>query len=158
MSIFVIEVSAVLQQNQSRRLTVYSAYTLAILLGHLKLPHEEIKRAVLSMDETTLCEAHIKQLLLYAPDHKEVCIIPCLPQSFVACKIMFAAPLCSVYFSVSCIQMFHLLQCQMYPSISCTPCYMQPYVPSIPTIHLLQCFMHTNVLSTPMSTVTPNFI
>jgi hypothetical protein len=24
------------------------------------------------MDETTLSEAHVKQLLLYAPDHKEV--------------------------------------------------------------------------------------
>ncbi|XP_028395441.1 delphilin-like isoform X2 [Dendronephthya gigantea] len=46
-------------------------YNIAILLGHLKLPHEEIKRAVLSMDETTLSEAHVKQLLLYAPDHKE---------------------------------------------------------------------------------------
>ena len=47
-------------------------YNIAILLGHLKLPHEEIKRAVLSMDETTLSEAHVKQLLLYAPDHKEI--------------------------------------------------------------------------------------
>ena len=47
-------------------------FLLAILLGHLKLPHEEIKRAVLSMDETKLSEAHVKQLLLYAPDHKEV--------------------------------------------------------------------------------------
>lgn len=47
-------------------------YNLAILLGHLKMPFEEIKRALLAMDEKKFSESHLKQLLLYAPDSKEL--------------------------------------------------------------------------------------
>ena len=42
------------------------------MLGHLKMPFEEIKQALLSMDEKKFSEAHLKQLLIYAPDSKEV--------------------------------------------------------------------------------------
>ncbi|KAJ7382145.1 Delphilin [Desmophyllum pertusum] len=47
-------------------------YNIAILLGHLKMPFEEIKQALLSMDEKKFSESHLKQLLLYAPDSKEL--------------------------------------------------------------------------------------
>lgn len=36
------------------------------------MPFEEIKNALLAMDQKTFSEAHLKQLLLYAPDSKEV--------------------------------------------------------------------------------------
>lgn len=45
---------------------------IAILLGHLKIPFEEIKQALLAMDEKKFTESHLKQLLLYAPDKEEV--------------------------------------------------------------------------------------
>lgn len=45
---------------------------IAILLGHLKIPFEEIKQALLAMDEQKFSESHLKQLLLYAPDKEEV--------------------------------------------------------------------------------------
>lgn len=50
---------------------IYSKPT-AILLGHLKIPFEEIKQALLAMDEKKFTESHLKQLLLYAPDKEEV--------------------------------------------------------------------------------------
>ena len=55
----------------SRVTTVHSKPT-AILLGHLKIPFEEIKQALLAMDEKKFTESHLKQLLLYAPDKEEV--------------------------------------------------------------------------------------
>lgn len=45
---------------------------IAILLGHLKIPFEEIKQALLAMDEKKFTESHLRQLLLYAPDKEEV--------------------------------------------------------------------------------------
>lgn len=45
---------------------------IAILLGHLKIPFEQIKQALLAMDEKKFSESHLKQLLLYAPDKEEV--------------------------------------------------------------------------------------
>lgn len=39
------------------------------------MPLEEIKNALLTMDQKTFSEAHLKQLLLYAPDSKEVKIL-----------------------------------------------------------------------------------
>ena len=36
------------------------------------MPFDDIKNALLAMDEKTFSEAHLKQLLLYAPDSKEV--------------------------------------------------------------------------------------
>lgn len=39
------------------------------------MPFEEIKNALLAMDQKTFSEAHLKQLLLYAPDSKEVKIL-----------------------------------------------------------------------------------
>ena len=50
---------------------IYSKPT-AILLGHLKIPFEEIKQALLAMDEKKFTESHLKQLLVYAPDKEEV--------------------------------------------------------------------------------------
>ena len=50
----------------------YFILFLAILLGHLKMPFEDIKNSLLAMDEKKFSEAHLKQLLLYAPDSKEV--------------------------------------------------------------------------------------
>ena len=45
---------------------------IAILLGHLKIPFEEIKEALLAMDEKKFTESHLQQLLAYAPDKEEV--------------------------------------------------------------------------------------
>ena len=39
------------------------------------MPFEEIKNALLAMDQKTFSEAHLTQLLLYAPDSKEVKIL-----------------------------------------------------------------------------------
>ena len=46
----------------------------AILLGHLKLPIEKIREAILSCDDTVLSEQHLKQLETFAPNKKEVCV------------------------------------------------------------------------------------
>lgn len=53
-------------------LLIFIFFFLAILLGHLKMPFEDIKNSLLAMDEKKFSEAHLKQLLLYAPDSKEV--------------------------------------------------------------------------------------
>ena len=53
------------------QVSIYSKPT-AILLGHLKIPFEEIKQALLAMDEKKFTESHLKQLLVYAPDKEEV--------------------------------------------------------------------------------------
>ena len=44
----------------------------AILLGHLKMPFEEIKQALMAMDKAKFTETHLNQLFLYAPDKEEV--------------------------------------------------------------------------------------
>ena len=44
----------------------------AILLGHLKMSHAEIKRAVLRLDTETLSEQHLRVMKDFAPDEKEV--------------------------------------------------------------------------------------
>ena len=44
----------------------------AILLGHLKLPAQAIKQAVLSCDDSVLAEQHLRQMEAFAPDKKEV--------------------------------------------------------------------------------------
>ncbi|XP_058013206.1 delphilin [Ahaetulla prasina] len=48
------------------------AYNTAILIAHLKLSHIELRRILLSMESDRLEASHIKQLLLFAPDAKEV--------------------------------------------------------------------------------------
>uniref|UniRef100_A0A8D2LLW0 Grid2 interacting protein n=1 Tax=Varanus komodoensis TaxID=61221 RepID=A0A8D2LLW0_VARKO len=48
------------------------AYNTSILLAHLKLSHAELRRTLLTMESSRLEAAHIKQLLLYAPDAEEV--------------------------------------------------------------------------------------
>lgn len=45
---------------------------LAILIAHLKLSPEELRQVLMSMATDRLEPAHIKQLLLYAPDAEEV--------------------------------------------------------------------------------------
>lgn len=47
-------------------------YHLAILIAHLKLSPEELRQVLMSMATNRLEPAHIKQLLLYAPDAEEV--------------------------------------------------------------------------------------
>jgi len=44
----------------------------AILLGHLKLPFERIREAILACDDTVLSEHHLRQLETFAPNKKEV--------------------------------------------------------------------------------------
>ena len=44
----------------------------AILLGHLKLPFERIREAILACDDTVLSEQHLRQLDTFAPNKKEV--------------------------------------------------------------------------------------
>lgn len=44
----------------------------AILIAHLKLSPEELRQVLMSMATDRLEPAHIKQLLLYAPDAEEV--------------------------------------------------------------------------------------
>ena len=44
----------------------------AILLGHLKLPHNTIKLSLLACDTSRLSEQHLQQLETFAPDSKEV--------------------------------------------------------------------------------------
>lgn len=44
----------------------------AILIAHLKLPPEELRQVLMNMTTNRLEPAHIKQLLLYAPDDEEV--------------------------------------------------------------------------------------
>ena len=59
------------------------------MLGHLKMPFEDIKQALLSMDDEKFSEAHLKQLLLYAPDSKEVRTAAMLGETF--CDVTFIA-------------------------------------------------------------------
>ena len=47
-------------------------YVAAIILGHLKMPVTQFKRALLAMDEKLLSSELLTQILAYAPDHKEV--------------------------------------------------------------------------------------
>ena len=44
----------------------------AILLGHLKLPADDILKAVLTLDDSKLSEPHIRTLLMCAPENPEV--------------------------------------------------------------------------------------
>lgn len=53
-------------------------FVVAILLGHLKLPIDQIKEAILACDETVLSEQHLRQMEAFAPDQKEVLIILCI--------------------------------------------------------------------------------
>ena len=47
-------------------------HSVAILLGHLKLPFEKIKAAILGCDDTVFSEQHLRQMEAFAPDKKEV--------------------------------------------------------------------------------------
>lgn len=58
------------QQNQTI-LDPKKAHNLSILLGHLKLPVEQIKQAVLSCDSSLLSEQHWRQMEAFAPDQRE---------------------------------------------------------------------------------------
>ncbi|XP_078692751.1 delphilin-like isoform X1 [Branchiostoma floridae x Branchiostoma belcheri] len=48
------------------------AYNIAIVLGHLKMSHEEIRHAVLQMDDSRVSPSHLKQLLAYAAEDEEI--------------------------------------------------------------------------------------
>lgn len=50
------------------------------------MPFEDIKQALLSMDDEKFSEAHLKQLLLYAPDSKEVRTAAMLGETFCDVK------------------------------------------------------------------------
>ena len=49
----------------------FSFVCVAILLGHLKLPFDQIKEAILSCDDSVLSEQHLRQMEAFAPDKKE---------------------------------------------------------------------------------------
>ena len=44
----------------------------AILLAHLKIPMEEIRQAILDMDDTKISDAHLQTILACAVDEKRV--------------------------------------------------------------------------------------
>uniref|UniRef100_A0A3B4GYA3 Grid2 interacting protein n=1 Tax=Pundamilia nyererei TaxID=303518 RepID=A0A3B4GYA3_9CICH len=48
------------------------AYNASILIAHLKISPEELRQVLMNMTTDRLEPAHIKQLLLYAPDEEEV--------------------------------------------------------------------------------------
>ncbi|XP_035695545.1 delphilin-like isoform X3 [Branchiostoma floridae] len=48
------------------------AYNIAIVLGHLKMSHAEIRQAVLQMDDSRVSPSHLKQLLVYAAEDEEI--------------------------------------------------------------------------------------
>lgn len=50
----------------------YYVFCVAILLGHLRTPVEELKKDILTMECRRLSVAHIQQLAQYAPDTDEV--------------------------------------------------------------------------------------
>eukprot|EP00794_Sanderia_malayensis_P009289 gene9289-10269_t len=60
------------EKKQTSILETKKIYNLSILLGHLKMPIEEVYEAVLSIDETKLTEPHIRTLLMCAPERNEV--------------------------------------------------------------------------------------
>lgn len=49
-----------------------SSASTAILIAHLKLSSGELRQVLMNMSADRLEPAHIKQLLLYAPDDEEV--------------------------------------------------------------------------------------
>lgn len=49
-----------------------SSTSTAILIAHLKLSSGELRQVLMNMSADRLEPAHIKQLLLYAPDEEEV--------------------------------------------------------------------------------------
>lgn len=49
-----------------------SSTSAAILIAHLKLSPGELRQVLMNMNADRLEPAHIKQLLLYAPDDEEV--------------------------------------------------------------------------------------
>ncbi|KAJ7984712.1 hypothetical protein DPEC_G00357600 [Dallia pectoralis] len=53
-------------------LSYKKAYNASILIAHLKLSPGQLRQVLMTMDTDRLEPAHIKQLLLYAPDDEEV--------------------------------------------------------------------------------------
>lgn len=53
-------------------LTCSTSTSTAILIAHLKLSSGELRQVLMKMSADRLEPAHIKQLLLYAPDDEEV--------------------------------------------------------------------------------------
>lgn len=62
------------QGDQTPILEVFFFFPLpaAILIAHLKLSTTELRQVLMNMTTDRLEPAHIKQLLLYAPDDEEV--------------------------------------------------------------------------------------
>ncbi|XP_038064634.1 delphilin-like isoform X2 [Patiria miniata] len=48
------------------------AHNTAILLGHLRLPIEDIKADIIQMNTDKFSTSHLQQMALYAPDHAEI--------------------------------------------------------------------------------------
>nr|XP_023863515.1 delphilin-like [Salvelinus alpinus] len=57
------------------------AYNASILIAHLKLSPGELRQVLMTMSTDRLEPAHIKQLLLYAPDDQEVKQYQCFDQN-----------------------------------------------------------------------------
>jgi len=60
------------EKKQSSILESKKAYNLSILLAHLKMPIDEIYKAILAVDETKLSEPHIKTFQMCAPERAEI--------------------------------------------------------------------------------------
>lgn len=50
----------------------HTLFFIAILIAHLKLSPGELRQVLMTMSSERLESAHIKQMLLYAPDDEEV--------------------------------------------------------------------------------------
>eukprot|EP00058_Branchiostoma_floridae_P021542 XP_002607032.1 hypothetical protein BRAFLDRAFT_93583 [Branchiostoma floridae] len=76
---FSMKTKAPVAQKKKKVVTILphkKAYNIAIVLGHLKMSHAEIRQAVLQMDDSRVSPSHLKQLLVYAAEDEEMNKIP----------------------------------------------------------------------------------
>jgi len=64
-----------IRENADKRRILLRDTVTAILLGHLKKDASEVKKALLSLDQGLLTPECLKQLIDYAPDDDEVCLV-----------------------------------------------------------------------------------
>ena len=95
----------------------------AILLGHMKLPTEEVKRAILSCDEGVLIEPHLRQMEAFAPSKSEVCRhCTVLANCLHICLHMYILYIyICTYCTSTCVHIVHLHVYILYIYI-CTYC------------------------------------
>jgi hypothetical protein len=64
--------SSVKKDESKAILDAKKSYNISILIGHLKLSYEEIRDAVISMDDSLFSQQHLRQMETYAPDITEI--------------------------------------------------------------------------------------